>query len=113
MQILLPDDWQIDPVKITDYLLDVDHKDGRAKAKAFLAFGFVRAEPDRLAVALFDHVLDKVPRIVEGRYGVRLVYEGPMSAPNGLIARVRSVWLMRSGERSARLVTAYPFDERR
>ena len=108
-----PDTWHIDHLKITGYLLNVDHKDGRAKARAFLGFGFDAAEPDRLALASFDHVLDKVPRTVEGRHGLRFVFEGPMRAPNGVIPRLRSVWLMRSADASARLVTAYPFDERR
>jgi Domain of unknown function (DUF6883) len=40
--------------------------------------------------------------------GVRLVVEGPLTLRDGVVAEIRSVWFVESGERVARLATAYP-----
>ena len=45
--------------------------------------------------------------------GVRLVVEGPLTLRDGAVAQIRSVWFIESGERVARLVTAYPLRQRK
>ena len=45
--------------------------------------------------------------------GVRLVVEGPLALRDGVIATIRSVWFIESGERAARLATAYPLRQRK
>ena len=112
MTISLPDVWHIEHLKITGYLLNIDHRVGAAKARVFLGFGFRPSEPDRLALALFDHLGTVPHRVVEGSSDVRFVFEGPLRAPSGIIPRLRSVWLMVRGDTVGRLVTAYPFDDR-
>ena len=44
--------------------------------------------------------------------GVRLVVEGPLTLRDGVVAQIRSVWFIESGERAARLATAYPLRQR-
>jgi hypothetical protein len=45
--------------------------------------------------------------------GVRLVVEGPLTLCDGVVAQIRSVWFIESGERVPRLATAYPFRQRK
>jgi hypothetical protein len=45
--------------------------------------------------------------------GVRLVVEGPLTLCDGVVAQIRSVWFIESGERAARLATAYPVRQRK
>ena len=45
--------------------------------------------------------------------GVRLVVEGPLTLRDGAVARIRSVWFIESGERAARLATAYPLRQQK
>ena len=44
---------------------------------------------------------------------VNLVVEGPLTLRDGVIAQIRSVWFIESGERLARLATAYPLRQRK
>ncbi len=45
--------------------------------------------------------------------GVRLVVEGPLTLCDGVVAQIRSVWFIETGERAARLATAYPLRQRK
>jgi hypothetical protein len=45
--------------------------------------------------------------------GVRLVVKGPLTLCDGVVAQIRSVWFIESGERVARLATAYPLPQRK
>ena len=44
--------------KITDYLLSVEHRDGRGKALFFTRFGFSVGDWQALAAALLEHAAD-------------------------------------------------------
>ena len=112
VMISWPDEWLVEHRKIVDYLLNIDHPHGRPKARAFLRAGFSRSEPERLIEALLAHVSTARLEEVEGTYGTLMVFEGALVAPNKTLDRLRSVWLLKSGEKIARLVTAYPYDER-
>ena len=43
----------------------------------------------------------------------RLVVEGPLTLCDGVVAQIRSVWFIESGEQVARLATAYPLRQRK
>lgn len=110
-EALLPraEDAIVEEAKITAYLLNFEHDDGKHKAAFFVSFGF---SPDRwqeLAEALRAHAIKNlVEKIVKSPYGVRYVVEGPLAAPDGRAPQVRSVWIIDEGEELPRLVTAYP-----
>lgn len=74
--------------------------------------GFSRSEPERLIEALLAHASTARLEEVEGTFGTLMVFEGALVAPNKTLDRLRSVWLLKTGEKIARLVTAYPYDER-
>ncbi|HOZ46244.1 MAG TPA: hypothetical protein PLO37_02445 [Candidatus Hydrogenedentes bacterium] len=98
--------------KIVAYLLNPEHPDGWGKAAFFTRLGFSRAAWNALDAALRNHVLENdVASVVKTPLGVRYVIDGPMEAPNGRTANVRSVWFQ-EGNLPPRLVTAYPLQEK-
>lgn len=94
--------------KLGDYSLDAAHEEGKHKARVFsAALGIDQNDADWLRTALLAAALryDCVP----GRntpFGQRYVLDFPLV--KGLRkAQVRSVWNVRPGETSPRLVTCY------
>jgi hypothetical protein len=99
--------------KITDYLLSEIHLDGRHKAVFFGRYGFAVEFWERLAEALRQHAAEHdVAREEDSPFGRRYVVEGIITTPVGQTPRLRSVWFIRHGEETPRLVTAYPLQER-
>lgn len=91
------------------YLLDVDHPEGGAKARFFLARGFDLSAPDAFIEALLAHRQSRhLVSETSGRFGVKRVYEGPLATPDGANPLVRSVWQRGKGDTIQLLVTAYP-----
>jgi hypothetical protein len=98
--------------KITHYLLDTNHDEGRGKALFFLHIGFSIARWDELARALIRHAHEhEVVKEEATRFGIRYVIKGPLSAPIGRNVQLRSVWFISKDDPSPRLVTAYPMEE--
>ena len=102
--------FQIEWLKITLYLLNVESRDGKSKAVYFIAHGFSPNNPDQLARALFEHATGKpLEKMVESRYGTKFVYRGELACPKGPSSHeVRTVWEVANGETIARFITAYP-----
>lgn len=95
--------------KIAGYLLDLDHVRGGPKARFFMAFGFTPSEPGILASALLAHpTLETRARETATPAGdVRLIYEGPLTTPDGRNPRIRTVWQLDVPD-EARFITAVP-----
>jgi hypothetical protein len=104
-----PSSFSLDPRKVVHYLLDESHVEGGAKARFFLRFGFSPATPFDLASVLLAHPTWNtfVNRTVSDRGDTKLVFEGPIVAPDGRTPRIRSVWRMDENG-TARFVTAVP-----
>ena len=95
--------------KITDYLLSGRHPDGRSKAAFFSGFGFRTTHWRTFAEALRAHGEDgTVTALTQTPYGVRYNVDGVIQTPDGRNPRVRTVWIVASGEDKPRLVTAHP-----
>ena len=94
--------------KITDYLLDESHPDGRGKAAFFLHVGFSRSNPEAMIWALLNLVGQSDMTAQETGFGVKYAGAGPMVCPNGRVIQVVSVWMLRMGEPPPYFVTAYP-----
>ena len=95
--------------KIEHYLLDLEHPVGRSKARFFLRLGYRREAWQVLADALRQHARDNpVADSVTDPDGVTYLVEGPLETPSGRKPRVRSVWLVETGELAPRFITAYP-----
>ena len=95
--------------KIVDYLLSATHRAGKSKAAFFSAFGFSANDWQTMADALRSHAMEN--EIVEQEttaFGIRYVIDGRMSAPDGSVLNVRSVWFIDVGSMVPRFVTAHP-----
>ena len=103
----------VPPEKLSDYLLDLAHPVGGAKARWFLSLGYQTDEPARLARDLLGVVrLSSDFEQEESRFGVKYIVRGQLETPNGGIASVVTVWIAGIAESKPRLVTAYPGERR-
>lgn len=95
--------------KIVDYLLSPTHRAGKSKAAFFSSFGFAAHQWQVLASALRRHAMENdVCEQEETAYGSRYVVDGSLSAPDGSILNIRSVWFIDRGSDKTRFVTAHP-----
>lgn len=95
--------------KVTHYLLRLDHPEGVAKARFFLARGFESEQWDAMADCLRAQASgNEISKTVKGRFGSKIVVEGPISCPDGTFPVIRTVWMVPHGTTIPRLVTAHP-----
>jgi hypothetical protein len=97
--------------KITDYLLSESHTVGKSKAKFFRSFGFNETNISQFAKGLVDIAqTDTVVETTETVYGNKYVIDGQLKTPSGDMIRLRTVWIIETGDDVPRLVTAHPLD---
>jgi len=98
----------VDIAKLHDYSLSAEHKEGKHKARVFAAALELEADDA-------EWLRDKLSEIATnedcqlGRktdYGQRYLIEFELSHGRKT-ARVRSIWIIRTGENFPRLVTCY------
>ena len=103
-------DWSlaiVEPRKLTDYLLSLDHPYGASKARFFLACGFSPHGHEAFAQALIAQARGGLERTEAGfDGGTKLIVDGETETPAGDLRRIRTVWMLDSAR--ARLVSAYP-----
>jgi hypothetical protein len=105
--------WPIvDPHKVRDYLLSPTHPVGRFKAAYFAKLGYgqgdwLRLQRDLMAIGSGAAASKRASTGHCDVYDVSAILQGP----SGRSAPVRTVWLVRHGEASARFITAYPDDK--
>lgn len=94
--------------KVTNYLLNPDHPANRGKAEGYARFGFFRWRWKALQSALLAHARSSpVIRTIPAADGEKYVLEGMLEGADGRRPWLRSVWKLKTGERSPRLVTAH------
>ncbi len=94
--------------KIVQYLLNVDHPDGGSKAAVLAHAGFSAGRPEELEEALrTQHLSLAATRGKPSEYGEKYEIVGPLRGPAGRVM-VRSIWIVRHGERVPRLITLIP-----
>ena len=85
---------------------------GRTKVKYFKALGYSERNLVRLKEALIAvAATSDVTEIISTPFGTKYVLDGDLAAPTGIKARVRTVWILETGEDLPRFVTAYPTGE--
>ena len=95
--------------KIEHYLLNPGHPIGGSKAVFFQRFGFSREQSRVLADALRQHArANPVADSVSDVDGTTYLVEGPLETPSGRQPRLRTVWLVETGQLAPRFITAYP-----
>jgi len=94
--------------KIREYCLSRSHPCGRHKARVFLsALGMTSADAEELRAALIAAAAKGDARLgAFDQYGIRYIMEFEMSRGERA-ARVRSCWIIRSGETAPRFVTCF------
>ncbi len=109
--MLLPGAEQaiVEPGKVRDYLLSLEHPVGRGKARFFAALGFRRAEWPALEAALRQLAREGEARLDEATpFGQKYRVRGTIQGPTGRMAVVDSAWIILVGEDVPRLITAFP-----
>jgi filamentous hemagglutinin len=98
----------IDPRKITDYVLNPDHPQGRNKARVFeSALGFNRSNADDLIAQLRKGVVTNQPMAgTVDEYGSRFTVDISVRGPKAK-GVVRTGWILDPGSVTPRLTTAY------
>ena len=99
----------IEQSKITEYLLNTQHKRGSSKAKILLKFGYSLENWQQLESDIRKfHLTADVDIIRETAYGVRYEVRAALLTPNSKQLFVRTVWQIDIGTNLARLITLIP-----
>jgi hypothetical protein len=107
----LPPDWTkaiVTENKLRNYLLNPEKEGSHGKASVFTRLGFERATWRELGRAFLEQHAGK-PFQLAGRnqFGVKYMITRPITGPVGT-GVIRSIWMVRFGDDTPRLVTAYP-----
>jgi len=95
---------------VASYLLSPGHPNGCARARFFVAHGFVASEWYVLAAAL--RMIGMSNPVVNARvspYGTRCIVDGVLPCPDGGSNPVRTVWIIEPRRVGPRFVTAFPW----
>jgi len=99
----------IDPEKLRDYLLSPSHDRGRFKAAVFASMGYSRDDWQRFEADIRKLIeATDAEQVPSAAHGHKYVVAGTLEGPAGRPRRIRTVWIVRLGERVPRLITAYP-----
>ena len=108
MQLPYADRAVVPVRKITEYLLNEAHPQGRTKAAFFQRLGFRREQPDQLQRALLQLAQTSDMTETAFAFGRKYAGVGVITAPNGRRVRLVTVWVLRANQPPPVLVTAYP-----
>lgn len=99
----------VDPRKVREYLLSMEHPVGRFKARFFGSIGFLPAGWRGFIAALERLAREgDVHRIEDTEFGRKYIVRGRLVGPSGTWADVESVWIVLPGHDAPHLVTVYP-----
>jgi hypothetical protein len=98
----------VDPAKLRDYCLNPDHFRGQHKARVFrLALGIGPEGTDWLRIRLLEAAQQRdALRGSADSFGQRYVIDFPLRGLSGHV-KIRSCWIIRTGERRPRLTTCF------
>ena len=95
--------------KLHASLLSETHAVGKAKATFFRALGFNETNAHLLEHGLLTLAHSApVQEVIPSPHGVKYVIEGVVETPSGTAPRIRTIWILETGEETPRFVTAYP-----
>jgi hypothetical protein len=107
----------IEPSKLTEYLLNIEHKRGGSKAKLLIQFGYSILQGrgsandnwDRLEADIRQfHLTQDVTVIKETDYGTRYEISTSLMTPINRPLVVKTVWQIDIGTDLPRLITLVP-----
>lgn len=97
--------------KLYDYLLNLNHPEGKGKAQFYQHIGYTsgmgeQLRADLLRMACYGLVIS----VVHNRQGTKYIIRGSLTAPNNKTYDLLTVWVIEQPENKPRLITAYPND---
>ena len=99
----------ITPEKLRDYLLNLDHADGKSKAKLLHSMGYVAEQWKQLEQDFREQVLtEDASETEQNDYGTQYVIVSDLTGPNARSITFRSIWQIDVGKEYPRLITMYP-----
>lgn len=99
----------IAPEKLRDYLLNMGHRRGSAKARLLLSLGYRRNAWHVLELDLRkQHLTASVTATKQNAYGVRYEVRAPRATPAGRSVVFESIWQIDDGTDVPRFITMYP-----
>ncbi len=99
----------IESSKITEYLLNTDHRRGGTKAKLLIQFGYSLENWQQLELDIRRfHLVVDVNVIKETIYGVRYEISANLLTPINRQLFVKTVWQIDKGTDFPRLITLVP-----
>lgn len=99
----------ISPEKISEYLLNIEHKRGGTKARLLARFGYDADNWQRLDADIrLYHLNAEVDVVRLTLYGVRYEIRAPLQTPSGRSLMVRTIWQIDEGTDFPRLITLVP-----
>jgi hypothetical protein len=99
----------IDQSKLTEYLLNPEHKRGGHKARFLIKNGYSRDNWQQLEADIRRfHLSADVSRVRETPYGRRYEIKAHLTAPSGRMLLVTTVWQIDLGQDYPRLITLVP-----
>ena len=99
----------IDEAKIKDYLLNLNHSDGRGKAIFFASKGFtVNNSQDFRGMLILHASNNPVSKVQQTEWGTKYVVNGPVNWRDENEFNLTTVWIIENGESFPKLATAYP-----
>jgi hypothetical protein len=99
----------IESSKLTEYLLNIDHKRGGAKAKLLIQFGYSIDNWQQLELDIRQfHLAQDVTVIKETDYGTRYEISSSLMTPIDRPLVVKTVWQIDIGTDVPRLITLVP-----
>ncbi|WP_103670754.1 DUF6883 domain-containing protein [Pseudanabaena sp. BC1403] len=109
MKIPNSDHAVIEPSKLTEYLLNSEHKRGGTKAKLLILFGYSLENWQQLEADIrgFHFGVDAIV-VKETAYGVRYEISANLLTPINKQLFVKTVWQIDKGTDFARLITLVP-----
>jgi hypothetical protein len=99
----------IEPSKLTEYLLNIEHKRGGAKAKLLIQFGYSIDNWQQLEIDIRRfHLTEDVNLITETAYGNRYQISANLITPIDRPLLVKTVWQIDINTDLPRLITLVP-----
>jgi hypothetical protein len=106
---LSPQTTIIAPEKLYDYVLNFANRDGESTARFLEERGYNQKNWQILEADLrAQHLSQEVRPSKKSRYGEKHEIVTPLAGPNGKKRWLRSIWMIRNGERVARFITLIP-----
>ena len=95
--------------KLLDYLLSQTHPIGKTKARYLRSAGFNESNVNLLRQSLVNlSQTEEIKEVITSPHGVKYLIEGSIQTPAGTYIKLRTIWIIDSGQDYPRFVTAYP-----